>query len=101
MGKYEPKTNVHYEQVEIEEPHITRITIEDAKRTIRIGEPFEYYKKLEYGAKGEYKDKDLVHGRIVEKYSNFFIVEAENGRRESIRWIDLILAKSNGKGIVI
>ena len=102
MGKYIPHTNIHYEKAEIkDETPITRDMIEDAKKTIKVGDQFAYYKRLDYGAKGEYTDAYLINARVVEVYSNFFIVEAENGKRESILWVELVLSKFNGKGVIL
>ncbi len=91
---------VHREFSEEPREYITQITIEDARKSIKIGQQFEWYKK-QYGDGEECKTNGILRGRVIEIYNNFFVVRMENGTKESIKWIDLILAQKKKGRIVI
>ena len=101
MGKYNGEC-VHRESSDELKDHITQVTINDARKSIKLGQMFEYYNRSRYGSGGEYKDIDIVRGRVVAIYENFFTVESDsNGTKEDIKWIDLILAKRKGGRLII
>lgn len=85
----------HYENEYDPEEFITQDDICEVIKNIHIGDSITFKSGCSYTSiPSEQSTKNIsIHGRVIAKYKDFFVVESDLGVRESIKWVDLIIKR--------
>ena len=85
----------HYENEYEPEEFITQADILEVMKNTHIGDSVTFKSGCSYTSLPSEMDKKsiLIHGRVIAKYKEFFVVESDLGVRESIKWVDLIIKR--------